>query len=80
MDMLTLAQALPGETALAAFGLTAALLVAAAAVVFVVAAVISIIASRTDGGMKLVWLVLVVVAPFIGSALWFLVGRRRVPA
>ena len=80
MDMLTLAQMLPGETALAAFGVTAVLLVAAAAVVFVIAAVVSILASRTDTGMKVVWLVFVVVAPFIGSALWFLVGRGRATA
>lgn len=80
MDLLALAQATPGETALAAFGLTAVLVAAVAAAVLVIAAVIGIIASRLDGGMKVVWLVLVVVAPFIGSLLWFLVGRRRVPA
>ncbi|WP_306368332.1 hypothetical protein [Nocardiopsis sp. CC223A] len=74
------ARALPGETAPAAFGLTAALPVAVAAVVFVVAAVIGIIASRTDGGMKAVWPVFAVIAPFIGSVLWFPVGRDRVPA
>ncbi|MFL1380948.1 MULTISPECIES: PLD nuclease N-terminal domain-containing protein [unclassified Nocardiopsis] len=80
MDLLTLAQATPGETALAAFAVVAVLLVSVAAIVFVVAAVISIIASRTDGAMKVVWLVFVVIAPFIGSILWFLVGRNRVPA
>ncbi len=79
MDLLTLAQATPGETALAAFGLTAVLVVAVAAAVFVIAAVISIVASRLDLGMKFVWLVFVVIAPFIGSILWFLVGRGRVP-
>ncbi|WP_436891753.1 hypothetical protein [Nocardiopsis dassonvillei] len=51
-----------------------------AAVVFVVAAVIGILASRPDGGMEAVRPVLVVIAPFTGSILWFLVGRDRVPA
>ncbi|NMI00971.1 PLDc_N domain-containing protein [Pseudonocardia sp. K10HN5] len=45
-------------------------------VVLVVAAVISIIRSELGAGMKLVWIVFVVVAPFLGSLAWFAVGRR----
>jgi hypothetical protein len=48
--------------------------------VLVVGAVISIIRSPQTGGMKLVWLVFVVVAPFLGSALWFLIGRNAATA
>lgn len=41
----------------------------------VVAALISILASPQTFGMKIVWAVFVFIAPFIGSVLWFLVGR-----
>ena len=43
--------------------------------VFVLWALASIIASPQDFGMKVVWVVLVLVAPFIGSLLWFFIGR-----
>jgi membrane protein implicated in regulation of membrane protease activity len=45
-------------------------------VVLVVAAVISVIGSQLGAGMKLAWIVFVVVAPFLGSLAWFVVGRR----
>ncbi|MEW2290972.1 PLD nuclease N-terminal domain-containing protein [Streptomyces sp. NPDC047841] len=45
-------------------------------VALVVGALISIATSGVTGGMKVMWFVFVVVAPFIGSLLWFLVGRR----
>ncbi|MEU6128873.1 PLD nuclease N-terminal domain-containing protein [Saccharopolyspora sp. NPDC047091] len=37
--------------------------------------VASIATSRTGFGLRLVWLVVVCGAPFLGSALWFVVGR-----
>jgi hypothetical protein len=49
------------------------------AVVLIVAAVFSILTSRVDGAMKVVWLIFVCIAPLIGAILWFLVGRNRVP-
>lgn len=39
------------------------------------AALVSIIAAPMDFGMKIVWLVLVFALPFVGSVLWFLIGR-----
>lgn len=41
-----------------------------------VGALISITASGLSGGMKLVWIVFALVAPFLGSLLWFAFGRR----
>lgn len=52
-----------------------ALAVVAAFVVLFIAALISILGSGLSGGMKLVWIVLAFLAPFIGSLLWFVVGR-----
>lgn len=43
--------------------------------VLFVGALISILASAHTGGMKLAWVVFAFVAPFLGSLLWFLVGR-----
>ncbi|VVJ22407.1 Uncharacterised protein [Amycolatopsis camponoti] len=39
-------------------------------------ALISILGSRLTGGMKLVWVVFAFCAPFLGSLLWFVFGRR----
>lgn len=53
-------------------------------VMLVIGALVSIVASAQDLGMKLVWVVFVFIAPFIGSLLWFFVGRgharRTIPA
>ncbi|HEY3684558.1 MAG TPA: PLD nuclease N-terminal domain-containing protein [Streptosporangiaceae bacterium] len=46
-------------------------------VVLVVGALVSIVSARQDTGMKLVWVVFVLIAPFVGSLLWFLVGRSH---
>ncbi|MEV6819160.1 PLD nuclease N-terminal domain-containing protein [Nocardiopsis dassonvillei] len=54
-------------------------LVSLVAVVLIIAAVFSILTSRVDGAMKVVWLIFVCIAPLIGAILWFLVGRSRVP-
>ena len=57
---------------------SAAVLVAVAAyILLVVGAFFSALFSPASAGMKLVWIVFIVIAPFIGSALWFLVGRRN---
>ncbi|SHL60683.1 PLD nuclease N-terminal domain-containing protein [Streptomyces yunnanensis] len=37
---------------------------------------LSIVRSDLTGGMKLVWVVFALMAPFFGCLLWFLVGRR----
>lgn len=43
----------------------------------VVGAFFSALFSPASGGMKLVWIVFIVIAPFIGSLLWFMVGKRN---
>jgi len=77
MPLLAMADATTMNTAIAAFILIMALLVGLAVVVFVIAAVFSILGSRVDGAMKIVWLIFVVIAPLIGALLWFLVGRNQ---
>ncbi|MGW5714659.1 PLD nuclease N-terminal domain-containing protein [Amycolatopsis sp. NPDC003865] len=61
-------------------GLTGAVLLAFA--VLFLAALVSILGSRLSGGMKLVWVIFAFCAPFLGSLLWFAIGRRdaHVPA
>lgn len=80
MPLLTLTDSIPVETGVAAVVVFGALLVALAVVVLIIAAVFSILLSRLDVPMKLVWIVLVCLAPLIGALLWFLIGRNRVPA
>lgn len=46
-------------------------------VVLVVGAFFSALFSSATAGMKLVWIVFIVIAPFVGSLLWFLVGKRN---
>lgn len=45
-------------------------------VVFAACALISIAKSRETSIPKVIWMLIVVVAPFIGSIVWFAVGRR----
>jgi hypothetical protein len=40
-------------------------------------ALLSIIKSDLTGGMKLVWILFALMAPFLGCLLWFLVGRSN---
>ncbi len=49
----------------------------AAYILLVVGAFFSALFSPASGGMKLVWIVFIVIAPFIGSLLWFLAGKRN---
>ncbi|MGW1680332.1 PLD nuclease N-terminal domain-containing protein [Saccharopolyspora sp. NPDC002376] len=44
-------------------------------VVLVIGALISVLGSPQSFGMKVVWIVFVFLAPFLGSILWFLIGR-----
>ncbi|MEU1139080.1 PLDc N-terminal domain-containing protein [Streptomyces sp. NPDC005885] len=37
---------------------------------------LSIVRSDLTGGMKLVWIIFALMAPFLGCLFWFLVGRR----
>ncbi|MGW7680347.1 PLDc N-terminal domain-containing protein [Kribbella sp. NPDC054772] len=46
-------------------------------VLLVVGAFFSALFSSATAGMKLVWIVFIVMAPFIGSLLWFMVGKRN---
>ena len=62
--------------ALGIVGAAVLVLVLVAYVVLFVGALVSILRSPQTGGMKLVWVVFVLVAPFLGSLLWFLVGKR----
>jgi hypothetical protein len=45
-------------------------------VVLFLAALISVLGSRLTAGMKLVWVIFAFCAPFLGSLLWFMFGRR----
>ncbi|MEV6417151.1 PLD nuclease N-terminal domain-containing protein [Kribbella sp. NPDC051718] len=43
----------------------------------VLGALISSLGAPMSGGMKLVWVVFIFIAPFIGSICWFLIGKRN---
>lgn len=57
------------------FAAVLAIVVVGYAVLFI-GALVSIARTGHDTGMKLAWIVFAFVAPFLGSLLWFLVGRR----
>ncbi|MER5549721.1 PLDc N-terminal domain-containing protein [Streptomyces sp. NPDC001118] len=40
-------------------------------------ALLSIVRSDLTGGKVLVWLAFALLAPYLGSLLWFLIGRRN---
>ncbi|MDT4990632.1 MAG: Phospholipase D-nuclease N-terminal [Actinoplanes sp.] len=59
-------------------GGTVVLVVLALAVAYlplVVAGLISVLTSGQNVGMKVMWIVLILAAPLIGSIVWFLAGR-----
>jgi phosphotransferase system glucose/maltose/N-acetylglucosamine-specific IIC component len=61
------------------FGGTAMVVVLALAVAYlplVVAGLISVLKSGQNVGMKLIWIILILAAPVIGSIVWFLAGRN----
>lgn len=76
MTMLALADITPLDTGV----LIAALVLTLAAIAFFVSAVFRVLFSRLDVPMKIVWTVFALAAPLLGPRLWFLVGRKRVPA
>ncbi|MBO0806129.1 MAG: PLDc_N domain-containing protein [Nocardiopsaceae bacterium] len=43
---------------------------------FMVGALVSVLRSQHSGGMKLVWTVIILAAPALGSIGWFVIGRR----
>jgi hypothetical protein len=45
-------------------------------VVFIVAAFLSALFSELGFGMKLVWAIFIICAPFLGALCWFLIGKR----
>ncbi|WP_017625267.1 PLD nuclease N-terminal domain-containing protein [Nocardiopsis chromatogenes] len=49
-------------------------------VAFIVAAFIGSLTSRLDAGMKVVWALFIICAPFLGALCWFIVGRRSAAA
>ena len=59
---------LVGATVLAAFALGFLLLF--------LTALVGVLRSPLPTGMKLVWVAFALCAPFLGSALWFALGRR----
>ncbi|MEV8018829.1 PLDc N-terminal domain-containing protein [Streptomyces sp. NPDC086554] len=61
-----------GDIVIACAG--AAVLAGALALYF--GALLSIVRSELTGGMQLVWLIFALMAPFLGSLLWFRIGRR----
>lgn len=61
------------------FGMALAVVLAIVALGYAllfIGALISILRNEHDMGMKLAWIVFAFVGPFLGSLLWFLVGRR----
>ncbi|KPC64659.1 PLD nuclease N-terminal domain-containing protein [Streptomyces chattanoogensis] len=50
--------------------------VVAAALALYFGALLGIVRSDLTTGMKLVWFAFTLMAPFLGSLLWFLIGRR----
>ncbi|MBE3002344.1 PLDc_N domain-containing protein [Nocardiopsis sp. HNM0947] len=65
------------EHALGIALLLGSLLLGLAVVVFIIAAFFSVLFARMDLGMKVVWIILIFLAPFIGALLWFVIGRPR---
>lgn len=52
--------------------------VGAAAIALFFAALISIArAPEIDGTQRALWILIVIVAPFLGAIVWFAIGRRR---
>jgi len=76
--MLTLiAHTTSSDQTLAFLGTAAIIAVVAAYAALVIGAFFSALFSPASAGMKLVWIVFIVIAPFLGSLLWFAVGKRN---
>lgn len=67
----------PAPNALAARAIAVVLVaVVGSLLVLTIGALVSILRSRLGGGMKFLWVVLVLAAPLLGSLAWFAIGRR----
>ncbi|MEK7675052.1 MAG: PLD nuclease N-terminal domain-containing protein [Verrucomicrobiota bacterium] len=71
-------------TAIALFFLTPLLLGAlgwllfiALPVAFTIAGLVSCLRSDKAGGLKLLWMIVILLAPFFGPLLWFLWGKKH---
>ncbi|MEU9127596.1 PLD nuclease N-terminal domain-containing protein [Kitasatospora sp. NPDC048540] len=65
-----------GRLVLAGGAMTVALAAALAALLLAVAALVSVVRSRHCTATKILWLAIVLLAPFLGSLAWFALGRR----
>ncbi|WP_243791870.1 PLD nuclease N-terminal domain-containing protein [Saccharopolyspora gloriosae] len=63
------------DSILAALVINLPLVLLAGYALLFIAALFSILGSALSGGMKLVWVVVAFMAPFLGSLLWFVIGR-----
>lgn len=59
--------------AASAFGLVLALLPLA----FTIAGIVSCVNSRKSMNLKILWLIIIVLAPFLGPLLWFVWGKNN---
>ncbi|MFE2855912.1 PLD nuclease N-terminal domain-containing protein [Streptomyces lavendulae] len=73
-DQMTLAATSDNAVSIVAVVVVTAVGIAYAALF--VGALVSIARSGLTGAMKLAWAAFAVVAPFLGSVIWFLIGRR----
>ncbi|ROQ88950.1 phospholipase D-like protein [Streptomyces sp. 2132.2] len=67
-----------GRLALAGGAMSIALAAALAALVLAIAALLSVVRSGLCTAMKVLWVAIVLAAPFLGSLVWF--ALRRSPA
>jgi hypothetical protein len=80
--MMSAVQIMSVDQHLAAKGLGAAAIVLIAAVgigylIFFVAALLSVLAAPVGCFGKLIWFIVILCLPFLGSLLWFVAGRPR---
>lgn len=77
MSLMMLSNLPVTENTLAAVLMFGVLLMGLAVVVFIVAAFFSALFARIGLVTKLLWIILIFIAPFIGALLWFVLGRPR---
>lgn len=65
-----------GGTVLAGGAVLVSIAAVVGLVVLTIGALISILRAPIGGGMKVLWAVLIIAAPFLGSLVWFVAGRR----
>jgi heme/copper-type cytochrome/quinol oxidase subunit 4 len=46
-------------------------------IILPIIALINILSERFEGNKKLVWVIVVVIIPILGSILYFLIGKRK---